>query len=90
MTLDGSFYCHHLPGKKVRDLVHFFIWILFGNIRVSIRNILEMCTDVHVFLIWHMQNLFGSCMDIHIMYGLTTTFLFLLRLANPWVLFVSF
>ena len=49
MTLDGSFCHHHLPGKKVWDWVHFFIWILFGNIWISIRNIFEMCMDVHVF-----------------------------------------
>ena len=47
-----------------------------------------MCTDVHMFLIHYMWNLFGSCTDICIMYGLTTTFLFLLRLADFWVLFV--
>ena len=88
MTLDGSFCCHHLPGKKVWDLVHFFIQILFGNIRISIQNIFKMCTDVHVFFIRYMQNLFGSCMDMHIMYRLTMTFLLLLQLADPWVLFV--
>ena len=88
MTLDGSFCHHHLPGKKVWDLVHFFIQILFGNIQISIQNRFKMCTDVHVFLIRYMPNLSGSCMDMHIMYGLTMTFLLLLRLADPWVLFV--
>ena len=78
MTLDGSCCHHHLPGKKVWNLVCFFIQILFGNIQISIQNIFKMCTDVHVFLIWHMRILFGSCMDMHIMYGLTMTFLFLL------------
>ena len=88
MTLDGNFCHHHLPGKKVWDLVCFFIRILFGNIQISIQNIFKMCTDVHVFLIWYMWNLFRSCTDMRIMYGLTMTFLFLLRLANLWVSFV--
>ena len=68
----------------------FGIWyiFLFGNIQISIWNIFEMCTDVHVFLIRYMWSLFGSCTEMCIMYGLTTTFLLLLRLADLWVLFV--
>ena len=88
LILDGSFCCHHLPGKKVWNLVHFFIQILFRNIWISIQNIFKMCMDVHVFLIQYMRNLFGSCTDMRIMYGLTMTFLLLLRLADLWVLFV--
>ena len=59
MTLDGSFCCHHLPGKKVWDLVHFFIWILFRNIRIFIWNV-HRCACV--FYMVHVE-------FIQIMYG---------------------
>ena len=68
----------------------FGIWyiFLFGSYSKIFGYLFGMCTDVHVFFIWYMWNLFRSCMDMCIMYRLTTTFLLLLLLADPWVLFV--
>ena len=87
MTLYGSFCCHHLPGKKV--LYVFIFGSYTENIWITICNIFKMCMDMYAFFfIWYMWNLFGSCTDMHIMYGLTMTFVLLLGLVNPWVLFV--
>ena len=77
--------------RKFGILYIFYIQILYRKYS-DIQKYSQYIQNVHqyvcIFLMQYMWNLFRSCMDMHIMYRLTTTFLLLLQLADPWVLFI--